>query len=137
MEIIISQDQDSPQTSIMKLRGALDGSSYEYFIAEAEKLFDNGTRNLLLDMSELSFLSSAGLAGLHRVARVFRGEDRSTFEEGWGALRSMGNDSKSGLQQHFKLLNPSEKILAVLDTVGFKGFFEIYSELQPAIASFK
>lgn len=137
MEIIVSQNQGSPQISVMKLRGALDGNSYEYFIAEAEKLFDSGTRNLLLDMSELSFLSSAGLAGLHRVARVFRGEDRTTFEEGWGALRTMGNDSKSGLQEHFKLLNPNEKILAVLDTVGFKGFFEIYTEMQPAIASFK
>lgn len=104
MEIIISQDQDSPKISVMKLRGALDGSSYEHFIAEAEKLFDSGTRNLILDMSEMSFLSSAGLAGLHRVARIFRGEDRATFEEGWGALRVMGNDSKSGLQEHIKLL---------------------------------
>ena len=137
MEIIISQNQDSPQISVMKLRGALDGNSYEYFITEAEKLYDTGTRNLILDMSELSFLSSAGLAALHRIARVFRGEDRSTFEEGWGALRTMGNDRKSGLQEHIKLLKPSEKIQAVLDTVGFKAFFEIYTETQPAMASFQ
>ena len=135
MEIIITQTPNTPQTSVMKLQGALDGSSYEHFIAEAEKLYDSGTRNLIVDMGELSFISSAGLAALHRTARVFRGEDRTTMEEGWGALRAMGNDRNSGLQEHIKLLNPSEKIQEVLEMVGFKAFFEIYTDLQSAVDS--
>ena len=137
MEIIISQNQDNPHVSIMQLRGDLDGGSYEYFIVEAQKLYDNGIRNLILDMRELSFLSSAGIAGLHRIARVFRGEDRSNMEEGWAALRAMGNDRDNGVQKHIKLLNPSEKIQDVLDTVGFKAFFEIFTEIHPAMASFQ
>jgi anti-anti-sigma factor len=137
MEITISNNQGTPPVTIMQLRGALDGSTYEYFITEAEKLYDSGTRNLIVDMSELTFLSSAGLGALHRTARIFRGEDRSTFEEGWSALRAMGHDRKSGLQEHIKLLNPSEKIESVLDTVGFKAFFEIYTEMQLALASFQ
>ena len=75
MEIIISQNQDAPTITIMQLKGALDGNSYQAFITKAEKLYDSGSRNLLLDMSELDFLSSAGLAALHRIARVFRGDD--------------------------------------------------------------
>jgi|SRR3990172_2614781 len=137
MEIIISQNQDTPNVSIMKLRGALDGSTYEFFIKEAEKLYDNGVRNLILDMSELTFLSSAGLGALHRIARIFRGENRSILEEGWAALRVMGNDRNSGFQKNIKLLKPNEKIQAVLDTVGFKAFFEIYTELQSALESFQ
>jgi anti-anti-sigma factor len=137
MEIIISQNQDTSLVSIMQLRGALDGSTYEYFITEAQKLYDAGTRNLILDMSELTFLSSAGLAALHRIARVFRGEDRSTLEEGWAAIHAMGKERDSGFQEHIKLLNPNEKIQAVLDTVGFKAFFEIYTDLHPAMASFQ
>ena len=137
MEIIISQDQDTPPVTVIRLRGALDGSSYQSFITEAEKLFDAGARNLLLDMSELDFLSSAGLAALHRVARIYRGEDRSTMEEGWSAIHAMGRDGGSGFQEHIKLLNPSQKVKDVLDTVGFMAFFEIYTELHPAIASFQ
>lgn len=136
MEIIISQNQDTPVT-IMQLQGELDGSTYEKFITEAQKLYDAGTRNLILDMSKLTFLSSAGLAALHRIARVFRGEDRSTMEEGWAALRVMGNDRDSGFQKHIKLLNPNKDIQNVLDTVGFTGFFEIYTEIHPAMASFQ
>jgi anti-anti-sigma factor len=137
MEIVVSQSQDVPQVTIMKLRGALDGSSYQYFIKEAEKLYDQGVRNLLLDMSELTFLSSAGLSGLHRTARIFRGEDRSTFEEGWSAIYAMGRERGSGFQKQIKFLNPNEKIQDVLDTVGFKAFFEIYTDLEPALASFR
>jgi anti-anti-sigma factor len=137
MEIIISQNQDISPATIMQLQGDLDGSSYQYFIDEAQKLYDAGVRTLLLDMSELTFLSSAGLAGLHRIARVFNGEDRSIMEEGWSAIHAMGKNRDSDFQKHVKLLNPSEKILDVLDTVGFKTFFEIYTEINPAMASFQ
>ena len=137
MEIIVSQIQDTPSVSVMKLRGALDGSTYEDFISEAEKLYKEGVRNLILDMSELTFMSSAGLSGLHRVARIYRGEDPSTFEEGWAAIHAMGKERNSGLQKQIKLFNPNEKILSVLDTVGFKAFFEIYTEMEPALASFQ
>jgi len=137
MEIIISQSQDSSPVTIMKLQGALDGSSYQHFIDEAQKLYVAGTRNLLLDMSELTFLSSAGLAGLHRIARVFNGEDHTTIEEGWSAIHAMGKERDSGFQKYVKLLNPSEKILDVLDTVGFKTFFEIFTGTDAALASFQ
>jgi len=137
MEIIISQNQDISPATIMKLQGSLDGSTYEKFIAEAQKLYDAGTRNLLLDMNELTFLSSAGLAALHRIARVFRGEDRSNFEEGWAAIHAMGRERDSGFQKHIKLLNPNKDIQNVLDTVGFTGFFEIYTDIHPAMASFQ
>jgi len=137
MEIIISQDQETSPVTVIRLRGALDGSSYQSFITEAEKLFDAGARNLLLDMSELDFLSSAGLAALHRVARVYRGEDRSTMEEGWSAIHSMGREGGSGFQEHIKLLNPSQKVKDVLDTVGFMAFFEIFSDADTAVSSFQ
>ena len=137
MEIIISQPQDTTSpVSIMQLKGSLDGTNYEHFITEAQKLYDAGTRNLILDMTELTFLSSAGLAALHRIARVFRGEDRTNMEEGWAAIRAMGKDRDNGFQEHIKLLNPNEKIQNVLDMVGFKAFFEIYTDIHPAIASF-
>jgi len=137
MEMIVSQNPDTPGITVLYLRGALDGNSYQNFIDETEKLYQAGARNLILDMSELTFLSSAGLSGLHRAARIYRGDDPSTFEEGWAAIHAMGKEREAGFQKQIKLLNPNEKILDVLDTVGFKAFFEIYTDLQPALASFQ
>ena len=136
MEIIISQQQSAASSvSIMHLKGSLDGNSYQYFITEAQKLYDSGARNLLVDMTDLIFLSSAGLGALHRTARVFRGEDSAKMEEGWAALRAMGREGNV-LQEHIKLLNPSDSIQNVLDTVGFKNFLAIFSDMSEAIASF-
>lgn len=138
MEIAISEKHGSVPVTVMALRGALDGSSYEKFVAEAQRLYDAGSRNLLLDMTEMTFLSSAGIAALHRTARIFRGEDTSTLDEGWAAMRALGSEREGGytVQKHVRLLNPSERIQDVLDTVGFKAFFAIYTDSAIAIASF-
>ncbi len=139
MDIIVTKDQETRHVSVMKLRGSLDGNTYEHFIREAEELYDSGVRNLLVDMTNLSFLSSAGLAALHRVALIYRGEDRSTLPEGWAAMHAIGRDRENGMnfQEHIKLLHPNEKIRDVLDTVGFQSFFEIFEDIHPAIASFQ
>ena len=122
--------------AVIQLHGAMDGKT---LVAEAQKLYDAGTRNLLLDMSELTFISSFGLSALHHIALVYRGEDRSAFKEDRSAMQAIRKEGDSGFQihEHVKLLNPSEAIQDVLDIVGFKAFFEIFTDLDEAIASFQ
>lgn len=139
MEIIISKRPGAVPVSVMQLRGALDSHTYEDFLNEAQALFDSGVRDLLIDMTELTFLSSAGIAALHRISRVFRGEKRSVSDESWAAMRVVTNPHDTGFtfQKHIKLLNPSESIEDVLDTVGFKAFFQIFTDVGAAITSFQ
>lgn len=139
MEIVISKREGAVPVSVMHLKGALDSHTYEEFITTAQALFDSGTRDLLIDMTELTFLSSAGIAALHRIARVFRGEKRSVTDESWSAMRVVSDPSDTGFtfQKHIKLLNPDEAIQDILDTVGFKSYFEIFIDEQAAIAAFQ
>ena len=121
--------------AVIQLHGAMNG---KLLVAEAQKLYDAGTRNLVLDMSELTFISSAGLSALHHVALMYRGDTLSTFREDRTAIHAMRDERNSGfqIQKHVKLFNPSEAIQDVLDVVGFKTFFEIYTDLDEALASF-
>ena len=136
MEITISQPEGDIPVTVMGLQGAMDGKT---LVAEAQKLYDAGTRNLLLDMTELTFISSFGLSALHHIALVYRGEDQPIFKEDRAAMQAMRVEGKSGFQvhEHVKLLNPSEAIQDVLDIVGFKAFFEIYTDLDEAVTSFQ
>jgi anti-anti-sigma factor len=139
MEIVISKHQGSVPVNIMQIKGALDSRTYEQFINEAQKLFDSGARDLLIDMTGLTFISSAGIAALHRVARLFRVEKSSVTDESWSAMRVVNNTNETGFtfQKHVKLLNLSEAIQDVLETVGFKSYFEIFTDEQTAIKAFQ
>jgi anti-anti-sigma factor len=137
IEMTVMQDQDTIPVTILQVQGKLDGSNYEALIAEAQTLYNAGTRDLLLDLSTLTFLSSAGLSALHRVALLFQGRKSADLEEGWNSFHAIDRDRGSGAQQHVKLLNPTPEVKKVLELVGFTNFFEIHTELYAAVASFK
>jgi anti-anti-sigma regulatory factor len=136
MNISVSQAQGSVPVTVLKLDGQLDGQNYQDLIAKAQELYNSGTRDFLLDLSDLTYISSAGLVALHSVALLTRGEELPDFEGGWSAYRSMGRSSEAGVQKHVKLLNPRSEVMNVLDMVGFGNIFEVFTNLDEALNSF-
>jgi ABC-type transporter Mla MlaB component len=136
MNISVSQAQGNVPIAVIKLDGQLDGQNYQELITKAQELYKGGAHDFLLDLSELTYISSAGLVALHSVALLSRGEDLPDTESGWSAYRSMGRSREAGLQKHVKLLNPRSEVMGVLDMVGFSNLFEIYTDLDEAVNSF-
>ncbi|MGD8403968.1 MAG: STAS domain-containing protein [Anaerolineales bacterium] len=136
MEIIVSQENGKIPVGVIRVKGDLDASSYLDLVNTAQQLYDEGTRYLVLDLTDLSFISSAGLASLHMVAKLFRGE-RSDSKPGWADYKDINREHDSSMQKSIKLLNPSSDVNKVLDTVGFKQLFEVYMNLEEAIKSFQ
>jgi len=136
MEINVSKKQGKVPVSVIHIKGDLDASSYLDLVDAAQKLYEAGTQNLLLDLTDLSFISSAGLASLHIVTKMFRGE-KTNMEDGWSTYKEIDRERESGMQSHVKLFNPSPEVDNVLETVGFKQFFEVYTDLDEAIQSFQ
>jgi anti-anti-sigma regulatory factor len=114
----------------------VDASNYLELIAAAQKAHGVGERDVLLDLSHVPYLSSSGLVALQSIAALMRGDTPPDPEGGWEALRAIGRDREMGMQSRFKLLNPQPCVDRVLDTVGFKRFLEIYTDLEAAVASF-
>ena len=135
MEIRISKAQGKVLVSVVHIKGDLDGSSYLELVKSAQGLYDAGVKDLLLDLAELAFISSAGLASLHIVTKMFRGE-KIEAEDGWGTFKEIDRERDSGMQGHVKLFNPSADVKHVLEMVGFNQFFEIYTDLNEAIQSY-
>ena len=136
MDISVSQKQGNVPITVIKLDGQLDGQNYQELISKARELFSAGARDFVLDLSDLTYISSAGLVALHSVALLVKGEELPDTEQGWSAYRSMGRTSASGVQAHIKLLNPREEIRNVLDMVGFGNVFQVYTDLDEAVQSF-
>ena len=135
MEINVTQEKGKVPVSVVHIKGDLDASSYLELVNTAQKLYNAGVRSLLLDLADLAFLSSAGLASLNMVTRMFRGA-KNDAEDGWATFKEIDRDREGGMQNHVKLLNPSAEVDNVLDTVGFKQFFEVFTDLNEAVQSF-
>ena len=136
MDISVLQLQGNVPVTVLKLDGQLDGQNYQELISKARELYSAGGRDFVLDLSDLTYISSAGLVALHSVALLVKGEELPDTEQGWSAYRSMGRTSASGVQTHIKLLNPREEIRDVLDMVGFGNVFQIYTDRDEAVKSF-
>ena len=136
MDISVSQMQGNVPVSVLKLDGQLDGQNYQDLIAKAQELHKAGARDFLLDLSDLTYISSAGLVALHSVALLAKGEDLPDTEHGWAAYRALGRTSAAGVQAHVKLARPREEVKSVLDMVGFTNVFAIFNDLDEAVKSF-
>jgi hypothetical protein len=141
MKITITKTEKPVPISLLHLDGILDSTNFETLIKEAQKLYTAGARDLILDLRLLSYISSAGLGALHQVALLFRGENQAECDESWSAYRwaafhSIDSDHNRVYHKHVKLLSPTNEVMGVLDMIGFSSLFEIYSDLQQAVASF-
>lgn len=137
MNISVSQHQGRVPVTVMRLEGQMDGQNFHELIAKARELYEGGSRDMLLDLGDLTYVSSAGLVALHTVALLLRGETPPDPEQGWAAIKSMDRSRSTGLQEHVKLLNPRPEVASVLTMVGFSAFFETFTDLDTAVQSFK
>jgi anti-anti-sigma factor len=136
IQLTVSQLAGRVPVTVLKPRGALDASNYQDLIAEATKVYDAGARDILLDLSEVPYMSSSGLVALQSIAAMLRGEAPPNPDEGWSAFRAIHRDRDAGPQGHFKLLSPQPRVETILDTVGFNKFLEVACDLETAVASF-
>ena len=133
-QINVSEEQGG--VTILSLAGQLDGQTYQELIKTAQETHASGAKKLLLDMSDLTYISSAGLVALHTIALMMRGEEVPDPEQGWAALKSIDRSRASGLQKNVKLFNPRPEVVNVMEMVGYTTIFEIFADKQKAFESF-
>lgn len=136
MQTTTAQVQGRVPVTVLAPHGNIDGTTYQQLIDEAHNAIAGGARDVLLDLSDVPYLSSAGLMALHSIAALTRGDPLPDPDAGWAALHSMDDDRELGYQPHLKLLNPQPRVNQVLHTVGFDEFLKVYTDRDEAIASF-
>jgi anti-anti-sigma regulatory factor len=136
MNITVSTQQGRVPVTVVQPHGDIDASNYTGLVSRVEELMKGGAQDFVIDLSDVPFMSSAGLAGLHTVAMLLRGERLADPEAGWAVLRSIDRSRDSGMQKHVKLLKPQQGVAETFEKAGFTLFFELFDDLQKAVASF-
>jgi len=133
MQIEVSQEKTKGNVpvTVFCLEGQLTIESYMQLQEQAEKAVKAGTRNLVLDLSGVSYMSSSGLRAIHHV---FDRLQKASGESTEAARKGIGKGTFKS--SHLKLLNPTPKVAEVLKMAGFDMFLETYTSTEKAIASF-
>lgn len=130
MEIKVSQKQGKVPVTILHVVGDLTGE--EILVQAAQQVQEAGAHHILLDMTEVPYVSSSGLRGLHALWMMFR---ENLSPEGDQVIKQ-GITGGSYKSPHVKLLKPSKNALKALSIPGYDMFLEIHYSLDEAIASF-
>lgn len=136
MNISVSQAQGNVPVTIVKLDGQLDAQNHQELIIKAQELYNAGARNFLLDLNDLTYISSSGLVALCSVALLARGEKVPGAENGQPTSHPLVHAAEAGTQKHMKLLNPRANVMHTFDIVGLATLFEVFTNLEEAVKSF-
>ena len=136
MIITVEQPVTGRPVTLFRLQGDLDGSNYLDLIGKAKDAYQDGAKHLLLDLSEVPYMSSAGLVALHSAVQLLRGNQPPDPTAGWSTLKSIALEQSTSAQQLVKLLNPQPRVTRTLEMSGMNIFFEIYTDEAAALASF-
>jgi len=136
VDINIETVQGNTSVTILHPHGRIDGSNYQVLIDQGNRLYQAGTRHLVIDLADVSFLSSAGLVALHKLVLIMSGQKVEEQQDGWHALGAIEHDAEAGPQGFVKLLNPQPKVTNTLQMAGMDAFFETFTDTAAAVASF-
>ncbi len=136
MQMTVDYPREGQAVAILAIHGELDASNFQDLIAKGKELYQAGTRRLLLDLSDMLFMSSSGVVALHSLILLLRDQAPLDRQSGWEAFHAIDRERGTGVQAYVKLLNPQPKVTLTLQQTGLDEFFEVYGDLPAALASF-
>jgi anti-anti-sigma regulatory factor len=135
MDITVILAQGKVPVTVLKTHGNVDGSNYEQLIETAKDAISAGARNILLDLTDTEYMSTAGMVALQSITRLLGGEKLPDSQSGWDAIHDIDRNPVAD-QAHIKLLNPQPRVDRSLETIGFKAYYPIFTNWDEAIKSF-
>ncbi|MCJ7513544.1 MAG: STAS domain-containing protein [Anaerolineales bacterium] len=107
------QSQEYKRVAVVTISGRIDSATSAEFEAALQDAIAKGKRNLILDMSQVEFLSSSGLRVLVTTLKT---------------LRKTGGD--------ICIAQPSQRARDAIDIAGLDVLFKSFDDREAAIASF-
>jgi len=114
--VIQEQVENTDHVVVLRINGLLDAQSEEQLLQAAQKAHAGGAVFLVIDMSQLHTLTSAGIRALQKTYKMFT--------------------PKESRESHLKLCTAQPQISNILSITGFLDKIPMYETLDAAVQSF-
>lgn len=131
MNINVSIEQAKEPIAVMKLEGVIDASNFMEIVDKADEIYNNPSRSLIIDLGDVTGITSAGQVAIHKVALIYSGVPQDVQEN-----QNPDFTHSSNARKYVKLLNPQPDVDKALEQAGLKLFFKVFNDLESAIQSF-
>ena len=132
MDIKVTTEKGVRPITVIHVEGNIDSATYEEFQTKAEGLITSGARDILIDLTHVHFVSSAGIRAIHALFNKLRALSPDLGDE---EMRK-GINAGTYKSPHLKLLNPSKEATTTLEMTGLDMYIGIYNDLKKAISAF-
>jgi len=136
MELTVSIRQADEPIAIMQIKGDINASNFLDVVNKAQELYNNPAHNLIIDLSEVTSVSTTGLVALHKIALVYSGVPQDIDQDAATKDRRPDFTHSSNARKFVKLLSPQPEVDKALEKAGMKLFFKVFKDLESAIESF-
>lgn len=132
LDIVTWTEPGDVPVMVIRPRGLLNAETVEVLEQKARWAVAQHARCLVLDFSDVVYISSAGL---RVIIYLFHALRTDAPEDSDAALRD-GLRAGTYRSPHLKLARPQSRVREVLKLAGLPQFLEIHDTLADAIASF-
>ena len=128
LTISTSQIQGDVSVTVLHLNGHLHGATENVVLDHARQAKEDGAKHILIDLSELEVLSSAGLRAIQNIFKLFTPQED---------LELMHNQEGEPYKSpYMKIVCPNPQIYYIFNIAGFLQNLLIYNNLEEASNSF-
>jgi anti-anti-sigma regulatory factor len=128
LKIDSQQTQGNVPVTILRLSGHLHGDTENQLLDAARQAQQGGSKYILLDLSGVDVLTSAGLRAIHSIFNLL------TPESDVEIIHQHRDEPYKS--PYFKLVCPNPNIYYVLNIAGFLQNIPIYNDEDEAVQSF-
>jgi len=117
--------------TVIFVQGNIDTLSFSDLENAGRQLYEQGSRRMLLDLTQVRYVNSAGLRSIHTIYNLLRKDSSDEADEMLG--KRVDENLRSRL---LKLVGPNQNVRELLLTSGYEQFLEIHENVDSAIQSF-
>ena len=132
MEVKITTENGRVPVTVIAAKGNIDTSTFEIFMSAAKEVIEKGARHILVDLTDVPYMSSAGLRVLNAMFSQLRALNAEMPED--EILQAINQGVYKS--PHLKALNLSPQSKVAFETAGFDMFLETFTDFKTAIDSF-
>ena len=133
---IASSEAQSAATTILDVHGKLDGTGIHTLLESVQANVEQGSRRMIINLTEADSVTSAGLVGLYMVGELLEGRSVQHLA-GWNVIGQMRMTLEDGVAfPNLSLASPNQHVTHTLRASNFDRLMRTHSTVDDAIAAF-